>query len=278
MRLASTASRLGPALAAPLALAAGRLRRGADRHLPQRQWRPRASAPRWSSSPAKLRPRQPPTRLRVAIGKRTKECSYRTPVLGRDLEIAATDAPAEQARPKSVQRRPTWRSTCAPAAAPATSSPSTRCRARPQLRKVLADGTIDYLESRRTSSRSRGRRQSQTSCACAPSTSPPATKRALQAPRLRRPAAGRRRRRRAAGDLRGALPGSPSVAAWNVLDRPCRTISLAGIAEMSEPLKFIVPAVARSTPLITLNTVVLPAPLGPISPSTSPWRHGRSRP
>lgn len=29
--------------------------------------------------------------LRVAIGKRTAACSYRTPVLGRDLEIAATE-------------------------------------------------------------------------------------------------------------------------------------------------------------------------------------------
>ena len=29
--------------------------------------------------------------LRIAIGKRTGACSYRTPVLGRDLEIAATE-------------------------------------------------------------------------------------------------------------------------------------------------------------------------------------------
>jgi hypothetical protein len=29
--------------------------------------------------------------LRIAVGKRTPECSYRTPVLGRDLEIAATE-------------------------------------------------------------------------------------------------------------------------------------------------------------------------------------------
>jgi hypothetical protein len=29
--------------------------------------------------------------LRVAVGKRTAACSYRTPVLGRDLEIAATE-------------------------------------------------------------------------------------------------------------------------------------------------------------------------------------------
>lgn len=29
--------------------------------------------------------------LRIEIGKRTKECSYRTPVIGRDLEIGATE-------------------------------------------------------------------------------------------------------------------------------------------------------------------------------------------
>jgi hypothetical protein len=29
--------------------------------------------------------------LRIEVGKRTKECSYRTPVIGRDLEIAATE-------------------------------------------------------------------------------------------------------------------------------------------------------------------------------------------
>ena len=29
--------------------------------------------------------------LRIAIGKRTRACSFRTPVLGRDLEIAATE-------------------------------------------------------------------------------------------------------------------------------------------------------------------------------------------
>ena len=29
--------------------------------------------------------------LRIAVGKRTNECAYRTPVIGRDLEIAATE-------------------------------------------------------------------------------------------------------------------------------------------------------------------------------------------
>jgi hypothetical protein len=44
------------------------------------------------------------TALRVAIGKRTTECSYRTPVLGRDLEIAATER-LLSGTPKSVRNQ-----------------------------------------------------------------------------------------------------------------------------------------------------------------------------
>jgi hypothetical protein len=42
--------------------------------------------------------------LRIAIGKRTKECSYRTPVVGRDLEIAATER-LLSGTPKSLQNK-----------------------------------------------------------------------------------------------------------------------------------------------------------------------------
>ncbi len=42
--------------------------------------------------------------LRIAIGKRTRECSYRTPVVGRDLEIAATER-LLSATPKALQRK-----------------------------------------------------------------------------------------------------------------------------------------------------------------------------
>jgi hypothetical protein len=42
--------------------------------------------------------------LRIAVGKRTPECSYRTPVLGRDLEIAATER-LLSGTPKSVQQK-----------------------------------------------------------------------------------------------------------------------------------------------------------------------------
>jgi hypothetical protein len=40
--------------------------------------------------------------LRVVVGKATKECAYRTPVIGRDLEIAATER-LLSATPKPLQ-------------------------------------------------------------------------------------------------------------------------------------------------------------------------------
>jgi hypothetical protein len=42
--------------------------------------------------------------LRIAVGKRTDACSYRTPVLGRDLEISATER-LLSGTPTSVQRK-----------------------------------------------------------------------------------------------------------------------------------------------------------------------------
>lgn len=42
--------------------------------------------------------------LRVKLGKRTAECAYRTPVVGRDLEVAVT-ARLLSGTPKALQRR-----------------------------------------------------------------------------------------------------------------------------------------------------------------------------
>ena len=42
--------------------------------------------------------------LRIAVGKRTDACSYRTPVLGRDLEISATER-LLSGTPASLQRK-----------------------------------------------------------------------------------------------------------------------------------------------------------------------------
>ena len=41
--------------------------------------------------------------LRIVVGKATKECSYRTPVIGRDLEVAVTGRLLE-GTPKAAQR------------------------------------------------------------------------------------------------------------------------------------------------------------------------------
>jgi len=82
-----------------------------------------------------------------SIGKGTKECSYRTPVLGRDLEIAATMRLLTRTQvPKSVQRS-------AYLAVDLRSGGGSRyqfavypLQRKSQLRKVLADGTVEYLD------------------------------------------------------------------------------------------------------------------------------------
>ena len=82
-----------------------------------------------------------------SIGKSTRECSYRTPVLGRDLEIAATMRLLTRTQvPMSVQRS-------AYLAVDLRSGGGARyqlavypLQRKSQLRKVLADGTVEYLD------------------------------------------------------------------------------------------------------------------------------------
>lgn len=83
----------------------------------------------------------------ITIGKATKECSYRTPVLGRDLEIGATMSLLSRTQvPKSVQRS-------AYLALDLRSGGGARyqlalypLQGKAQIRKVLADGSIEYLD------------------------------------------------------------------------------------------------------------------------------------
>jgi hypothetical protein len=83
----------------------------------------------------------------ITIGKATRECSYRTPVLGRDLEIAATMRLLSRVQvPMSVQRS-------AFLAVDLRSGGGARyqlavypLQRKAQVRKVLADGTIEYLD------------------------------------------------------------------------------------------------------------------------------------
>lgn len=83
--------------------------------------------------------------FRIVVGKQTKECSYRTPVFGRDLEIAAT-ARLLGETPKPVQRG-------AYLAVDLRSGGGARyqlavypLQQKAQLRKVLVDGSIVYLD------------------------------------------------------------------------------------------------------------------------------------
>ncbi len=83
--------------------------------------------------------------LKVVVGKQTRECSYRTPVIGRDLEIAATGR-LLSATPMPVQRS-------AFLAVDLRSGEGARyqlavypLQRKVQLRKVLTDGSIVYLD------------------------------------------------------------------------------------------------------------------------------------
>ena len=67
------------------------------------------------------------------------------------------------------------------------------------------------------------------------------------------------------GESRGT-----AATCWNVRTRPRRTRSCIGTPVMSAPSKRTRPAVGGSVPVIRLNSVVLPAPFGPIRPRISP--------
>jgi hypothetical protein len=83
--------------------------------------------------------------VKVVIGKSTRECAYRTPVIGRDLEIAAV-ARLLEGTPKSAQRKAflavNLRTGGAGAGYQLAVFP---LQGKAQLRKVLSDGQIRYL-------------------------------------------------------------------------------------------------------------------------------------
>lgn len=83
--------------------------------------------------------------LRIAIGKRTRECAYRTPVIGRDLEIAATGrllSPTPTALQNKAFLAVSLRSDAAGAGYQLAVYPLQR---KAQLRKILGDGRVRYL-------------------------------------------------------------------------------------------------------------------------------------
>ena len=87
--------------------------------------------------------------LRIVVGKRTTECAYRTPVIGRDLEVAVTGR-LLQGTPKAVQRRAfltvNLRAGGSGARYQLLLFPLQR---KAQLRRVTTDGKIEYMQVER---------------------------------------------------------------------------------------------------------------------------------
>ena len=115
--------------------------------------------------------------FRIFVGKQTKECAYRTPVIGRDLEVAAIGR-VLQGTPKPVQHK----------AFLALNLRAGGAGARYQLAVFPLQHKAQLLplhgrraRSSTSASRARSARRGstgRTNCACAPSTSPAAPKRA----------------------------------------------------------------------------------------------------
>jgi hypothetical protein len=83
----------------------------------------------------------------ITIGKATKECSYRTPVLGRDLEIGATMRLLSKPQvPKSVQRSAYLALDLRAGGGARYQLAAYPLQDKVQIRKVRADGTIEYLD------------------------------------------------------------------------------------------------------------------------------------
>lgn len=83
--------------------------------------------------------------FRIEIGKGTSECAYRTPVVGRDLEILATER-LFGSTPKAVKRKAflavNLRTGEAGAGYQLAVFPVQR---KAQVRKILSDGRVEYL-------------------------------------------------------------------------------------------------------------------------------------
>jgi hypothetical protein len=82
--------------------------------------------------------------FQIVVGKETKECSYRTPVIGRDLEIAATERLLSKT-PKPVQRSAYLAVDLRAGGGARYQLAVFPLQRKAQLRKVLAGGTVEYL-------------------------------------------------------------------------------------------------------------------------------------
>jgi hypothetical protein len=83
--------------------------------------------------------------LRVVVGKATKECAYRTPVVGRDLEIAAT-ARLLSATPKPLQHGSFLALDLRSGGGGRYQLAVYPLQRKVQLRKALPEGGVEYLD------------------------------------------------------------------------------------------------------------------------------------
>lgn len=87
--------------------------------------------------------------FRITIGKSTRECGYRTPVVGRDLEISATER-LFSVTPKAVKRKAflavNLRTGEQGAGYQLAVFPLQR---KAQVRKIFSDGRVEYLHIER---------------------------------------------------------------------------------------------------------------------------------
>jgi hypothetical protein len=83
--------------------------------------------------------------LRVVVGKRTKECAYRTPVIGRDLEIGATER-LLSATPKPLQHGAFLAVNLRSGGGGRYQLAVYPLQAKVQLRKFTPEGDVEYLD------------------------------------------------------------------------------------------------------------------------------------
>lgn len=83
--------------------------------------------------------------FQITIGKKTKECSYRTPVVGRDLQIAATMRLSSKT-PKSLQQKTFLALELRAGGGARYQLAVYPLQRKAQLRKYLPGGSIEYLK------------------------------------------------------------------------------------------------------------------------------------
>jgi hypothetical protein len=83
--------------------------------------------------------------FRVVVGKKTKECAYRTPVIGRDLQVAATMRLLSKT-PKSLQAKVFLALDLRAGGGARYQLAVYPMQRKTQLRKFLADGSVEYLQ------------------------------------------------------------------------------------------------------------------------------------